>query len=421
MRTLVVFLAAVACFADPLPRRSYVGVMLAPEGGNVAVAGLLPGGPAEKAGWRQGDIVVEFAGKKVTSPGDVPQLSRGRKAGEIIAARLLRGGAPVDAPLTLVEMPRETSADFNITYDAIPVRNALRRTILTAPKGAGRAPAVLLVGGVGCYPADNPIAPNAYADILHGLTRAGFATLRVEKSGIGDSQGEPCPAVDFETELDGYRAGLKHLATLPNVDPEGLFVFGHSMGGVTGPVLAKEFKLAGVAVMATVGTTWLEYELSNTRRQRTLRGESEAELDSAVSARAGCVWNQLILKQPMPDCDPYPASLAYMQGVAATDLGAAWSASKTPVLVMYGKADFVSGEADHRYLADRLNRTNPGRATLQIIDDLDHFFSRVATQSESMNGQGPRPFNLDWVPAMAEWMRARLGGTPDSTREQTRK
>lgn len=60
-------------------------------------------------------------------------------------------------------------------------------------------------------------------------------TLRIEKPGVGDSEGGPFAELDFTTELDIYRQALKQLKEQPEVDAEHVFIFGHSMGGAFGP------------------------------------------------------------------------------------------------------------------------------------------------------------------------------------------
>ena len=47
--------------------------------------------------------------------------------------------------------------------------------------------------------------------------------MRVDKSGQGDSQGEPCTALDFNHEAEGYRQALLALRARPDVDAEQRF------------------------------------------------------------------------------------------------------------------------------------------------------------------------------------------------------
>jgi hypothetical protein len=79
---------------------------------------------------------------------------------------------------------------------------------------------VLLIGGVGCYSIDNisNIDLLSMRSWIDSLTANGFVTIRVEKTGVGDSKGTPCNECDFATERQGFLAGLKQLKSLPYVD-----------------------------------------------------------------------------------------------------------------------------------------------------------------------------------------------------------
>src|SRR5689334_19062581 len=77
-----------------------------------------------------------------------------------------------------------------VSADTAPSPNVvggLRR----APALAGKHPAVLMIGGIGCYALDGLLGPaklqQPYAQLLDAWTRAGYVTMRVEKSGMGDS------------------------------------------------------------------------------------------------------------------------------------------------------------------------------------------------------------------------------------------
>ena len=50
---------------------------------------------------------------------------------------------------------RESTTDFDTFYRPVVVDNAEYQTVITKPKSAGRHPAVLLIGGLGCYSLDH--------------------------------------------------------------------------------------------------------------------------------------------------------------------------------------------------------------------------------------------------------------------------
>jgi S1-C subfamily serine protease len=87
-----------------LPARPWLGMYSTEVNGDVVVAGLAEGAPAQRAGVRRGDIVLEVAGEKVNGLGDLF-----RKVWAL-------GAAGVEVPLTLVRdgslrHPRLVSAD----------------------------------------------------------------------------------------------------------------------------------------------------------------------------------------------------------------------------------------------------------------------------------------------------------------------
>ncbi len=53
------------------PVRPWLGMYMSESDGQLAVAGIAPGGPAETAGIRQGDLIIEVAGHRVVSLADL--------------------------------------------------------------------------------------------------------------------------------------------------------------------------------------------------------------------------------------------------------------------------------------------------------------------------------------------------------------
>ena len=255
-------------------------------------------------------------------------------------------------------------------------------------------------------------------------------TLRVDKPGCGDGQGGPLRDVDFDTQLDGFRQALLALKADPRVDPERVVVFGHSMGGSWGPLLAQEIPLRGLAVYGCVTKTWLEYILENTRRQAALGGTEPAAIDSLLRDEAaashylytlGMTPEQTLAEHPelarwfresLVDMK-YTSGLHYrfVQQLAAKNPALAWQNFEGYALAAWGKAEFISGEGDHRLIADIVNRHHPGHGRFVAVDDSDHGFYRAKDAADSFAnwGRPGREVNPAFANLLSEWAREVTG------------
>jgi hypothetical protein len=67
----------------------------------VKFSDVRPGSPAEKAGLKAGDVLVEFAGKPIKNLYDFTDALRRSKIGEVVEVKVLRDGQPVTASVKL--------------------------------------------------------------------------------------------------------------------------------------------------------------------------------------------------------------------------------------------------------------------------------------------------------------------------------
>jgi dienelactone hydrolase len=190
----------------------------------------------------------------------------------------------------------------------------------------------MLVQGGGCGSVDTPLSPElAQPGLVRVLAARGYVTLRVDKSGVGDSRGPACDAIGYIEELDGYRAALSALKQHAAVDLERVFLLGISLGGVFVPTLANESAVRGIVVYGT--------------------------LDVPPS--------------------PYPGrSDRFFSELAPVDVAGAWSSVSSPVLALRGEFDETARAADHEHIASLVNARHPGRATHVELPGLDHCWTR---------------------------------------------
>jgi dienelactone hydrolase len=127
---------------------------------------------------------------------------------------------------------------------------------LTTPEKSGKYPIVILVHGSGPNNRDETIgATKPFRDLAWGLAQKGIATLRYDKrTFVYQEKLASVNTEDFtveeETITDAVLA-VNFAATLEQVDPQKIYVLGHSLGGTLIPRIAeKATKAAGFIILA---------------------------------------------------------------------------------------------------------------------------------------------------------------------------
>lgn len=83
-------------------RRGWVGINIQPApGGGARVVGVNGGGPAAKAGIRNGDVIVGFDGKRISDSRALARLAAAAPVGKTVAVDIRRGNARFTARLTV--------------------------------------------------------------------------------------------------------------------------------------------------------------------------------------------------------------------------------------------------------------------------------------------------------------------------------
>lgn len=405
-----------------LPRHGVFGAAVVQGNGGVRATAVIVGSAAASAGLRDGDTIRAVGGAPTATVAQYLLAVHNLHAGERTVVDVMRGSSTLHLTAVLGSALDERDAGVVTQYGDIVVDDSLRRTLVTMPQDlAAPAPAILLIGGIGCYSVD--VAANsqdAYMRLTHDLGRAGFVTMRVEKSGVGDSQGPPCRNVDFEAEVRGYAAALTALQRNPHVDRTRVYLLGHSIGTIIAPLLASQNRVAGVIVLEAVGRDWPEYEIRNLRRDLELDSETPAATDVALVEKSQCMQRlffeyepESVIEQTMPSCrvhnDIYPVSAAYMQQVAHLNVIAPWPKLGIPVLAVYGTSDFETELADHERIVAVVKAAHPNSATLVVLPAMSHRLSHApspkAAETDDENGT-VEPYDSDVSHAIISWLRS---------------
>ncbi|MFO0614728.1 MAG: alpha/beta fold hydrolase [Polyangiaceae bacterium] len=411
-----------------LRRRAHLGLDLGttPQGG-VVVNGVTEGGPGEEAGVRPLDRITRVGERAVDHPEDVSAILREVVAGTALRLALARPEVgEVSVSLTVRARPSEAIAGGRVVLGAADAAGTHLRTILTLPEGDGPWPAVLHLQGIDTASSEHldPSAP--LLRLVTDWTRAGFATMRVERSGVGDSEGPPPAETDLDTELEGLLAALAALSEHPAIDRRRVFLFGHSIGGMIAPEVARRASVCGVVVFGSSAKRWRACAVGTTERQLALRGLAGDEWSRRVAAwaemhaavcRDGLTPAEAIARRPhlsiLSSRQCRGATLfghhaSYFRQLDALTLTAPFRASLAPLLVLQGEFDWVCDASDaESIVAQASERPSPASVELETLARVGHDMRSHASYAASFES----PRDGTWcgsVPnASVPWMRAR--------------
>lgn len=390
----------------------------------VRIQQVFPGTPADQAGLREGEVLREFNGEPVPDLPDFVRLIGETRDGDEVTLKLEDGGKAREAAVTLGPFRMEQAADYEIYYDDVNAGGWRQRIIVSKPKGNRPRPAVLFVQGLPCSSIDVPFEPEHYLRrMAAGFAAKDIVFVRLERSGVGDSEGPDCPEVDLETELHGYEAALEKIRAYPFVHPGRVFVFGHSLGGLYAPALAHRMPVAGVIVYGTVGKSWLEYLPGSFRREWDLSAVPPSGQDERI--RRALLFDTLFyyggmepaaILEAHPELQPHAdivvskdgklwgRSHAFWEQIRDLRVGAGWESLTVPVLAMWGTSDYVTTREDQQWIAAAVNRANPDHARFTEIPGSDHVFHAWPTAEDSHRSFFAGPFHPGAVREVAKWI-----------------
>jgi pimeloyl-ACP methyl ester carboxylesterase len=352
----------------------------------------------------------------------------------VLSALILAcGGAPSIWPLPAAvdsdlprrpKAPAESYAHANVIYDSVrDSRGERARVILTRPReGSGKYPAIFVAGWLSCdsveAPADTNDASGKVFRVLAELP--GFVTVRMDKPGVGDSEGV-CRETDFETELSAYRAAFRSLSRYDFIDPAKVFVFGISNGGGFAPLVAEDAPVRGYVIDGAWIKTWFEHMMEIERRRFVLSGKRPSEVNDLMRLEAR-LYEAYLLEKQRPaevlarhpdlraawagddDDHLYGRPIVFYQQLQQLNLESAWSKVSVPVLALHGQYDWIMSRDDHERIVELVNLRLPGAAKFVELPATGHTFEHYENAQAAFKFKeaafDPRNANM-----IADWFR----------------
>ncbi len=428
MRKLLIILACFAlnASAQTPPRKAIMGIIPKPVATGILADSILTNSTFGALGLQKGDIITELNGSKTASMDAYSKVVSAIRSGDKVAVQFLRNNKSMTANGNAVMRPYEQSDIADVQYDWVKFRNGYLRAITRKPKGKTNLPAILLIPGYGCGSIENYMT-SYNGKILTKWLKAGYAVVTIEKSGLGDSYNcVPCSEVDLVTDIESFDAGYKYMEQLPFVDKGNLYIWGHSMGGIIAPEVAKRHQPKGVMVFGTTFRPWSEFLLEMHRIQKPLlEKQTYLQTEDFMRTIQKIYYEFFILKKTREELLKNPeyaalviSELGYKEGsndmwgrhwafwpqIDSLNLAQSWQKINCPVLILHGASDYESCSIVEPQLITRtVNEAHPGNATMQIIPELDHFMMKSKNWEEARDNFNTQQYNKgNFNPAIAE-------------------
>jgi dienelactone hydrolase len=323
----------------------------------------------------------------------------------VLSDALLVSGFFIRPPTQTAYQPPPYADEASFTEADITVGGepwALPGT-LTRPNGDGPFPAVVLVHGSGPNDRDETIGPNRpFRDLAWGLATAGVAVLRYDKRTrvYGGSLPEDI-GLDEEVTQDAL-AALQLARTTSGIDPNRVFLLGHSLGGMMAPEIARQDgALAGVAILAAPARPPLDVIMSQFEYQTSLVPDpgspARQQLDSLIA-----VVSEIQARGWKTGQSLIGAPAAYWQEWDEIDPVSIALELTAPLFVIQGGRDYQSTPQD----LEIWKAAFAGKSgfTAKLYPDLNHLFaSGVGTATPEEYVTEAKPVDPEVIQDLARW------------------
>jgi photosystem II stability/assembly factor-like uncharacterized protein/pimeloyl-ACP methyl ester carboxylesterase len=362
---------------------------------------------------QENDIILKIGDKDFKSSEEFTKLFLNCTPGQEVQLSVLRGKKKITLKAKVVARPFETDDNAEVIYDEANFRGGQLRVIINKPFKETKMPAMLFVPGYTCSSIDELTNDHPYKRIIDAYVDAGYTTMRIEKSGLGDSKNTPpCESCDLMDEIENFEVGLKKLKSLSYVDTNQIIIVGHSMGGIIVPAIAAKNNVAGVVVYGTTAKSWFEYQLEMYRVQNALAGMNPIEVEQSVVEQYDLNYRYFVQKESLEELAKdakadsvlrsvwgydgkgkiYDRNAEYWRQIQDYPHLENWKNTTAKVLVQFGESDFQAfSKADHQQIVNTVNHFHPGNATLIAYPSTDHYFAKSGTMQEAYdkfaNGQ----------------------------------
>jgi uncharacterized protein len=260
----------------------------------------------------------------------------------------------LNIPTQTIEMAREDiasaasrTAAFTIAGDesvSIPsIGFNLAGTITRPPSAPAAAPAVILIGGSGPTDRDETVAGiPVFGQVARDLVAAGFAVVRYDKRGVGQSGGRAESATIADYAEDA-RQVLLWLEKQKGIDKERIALVGHSEGGLVAMLMAgrERGKVAALVLLGTPSASGKEVVLEQQKYMLSKMPIDDAQREEKIALQEKI--NTAVIKGTgwgdIPLAARRAADTPWFYSFLTFDPERAMHDTRQPVLIVQGELD----------------------------------------------------------------------------------
>jgi len=400
----------------------------------ICVKKVAEGFTAANLGIMEGDIIVEINNYSIKNSEELQSKLKFVRDGDPVEVVVLRKDKKIKLKAIAVGRPYEKSLSGEVIYDQTKFLGGQIRLIINKPTSNEKMPAILFIQGYPCSSVDNLSQTHPYKKLIEALVAKGIVVMRAEKPGMGDCLGTPnCYDIDIITETNAFTEAYKKLKTYDFVDTSKIFIFGHSLGGISAPIVASSVFPKGVIVYGTTCEPWYEYLLKMLRYQNPLFGTDFIQAESEMKVYQKLLYEHFILKKSPSELCANPEYCKLLKrdfeydgdngilgriftfwfSVNELNLTEYWAKVSSNVLAVYGEADIEALEPEPTIrITDIVNHYHPGKATFYMLPGTDHAFLKTGNKTEDakLKAEGKireyynTHFNYEFCDYIINWM-----------------
>ncbi len=305
--------------------------------------------------------------------------------------------------------PNDADVSIGVGSYGFKLAGTLSKPADAAP--ATRLPAIVLIAGSGPVDRDETVyGIPIFAQLANAFADAGFAVIRYDKRGVGQSGGRG----EFAT-LNDYAedaiAAVKFLEKRKDIDPKRIALVGHSEGASVALLAARRAgDVSAVALIAGIGTTGAQLNLE--QQQSAFRTGNVPEADRAAKVELQKKVQAAVLTgkgwEDVPADIRKQAESPWFASFLAFDPAPVIAKLDQPLFVIQGALDTQVPPHHAEKLGAMANaRKNAPKTDVVVLPGINHLLVPAKTGDVSEYGALPdRTISPDVATKIAAWLKA---------------